>query len=98
MKIVIQTLDFNIDSELTRYIENVLDKPVSVSAAIRYAEVILYEENLPGGMKKCCSIRAVMTGNSYLVANYSDSYESAIRIAVNELIEKLIRDFAGTGK
>ena len=93
MKIVIQTLDFNIDSELTRYIENALGKPVSASAVIRHAEVILYEESLQGAKKKCCSIRAVLSDNSYLVSNYSDSYEGAILVSVNELVEKLIRDF-----
>ena len=92
MKIVIQTLDFDLWVELESYIAESLKKLLRHSTSIVRAEVILGEDNNDSSRPKFCNVRLITTSNAYLVAYHAGSWEHAVDAAVDDLARKIKKD------
>ena len=92
MKIVIQTLDFDLSGKLESFIGESLGKLLRHPVSIVRAELILGEDPVNAGSPKFCNIRLITAGAGYLVAQHGVSYEAAVTAATEELHKKLKKD------
>lgn len=91
MKVSVQSVNFNIDKELVKYIENKINSLEKFHDNILGAEVFLKVQNTSEKENKISEVKISVPGNDLVVKKQSKSFEEGISISIDSLRRQLVK-------
>jgi len=89
MKVFIQSVNFNADSDLLKYIENKVQGLSKFHDKIIDAEVFLKVQNTSDKENKISEIKINIPGNELMIKKETKSFEEGISVSVESLKRQL---------
>ncbi len=91
MKISVQSVNFNIDNDLMKYIEKKINILEKVHDHILGAEVFLKVQSTSEKENKISEIKLNMPGNDIVVKKQSKTFEEGISLSLDSLKRQLVK-------
>jgi len=91
MKVSVQSVNFNIDMELVKYIEKKVNNLEKFSDNIVDAEVFLKVEKSSIKENKISELRVRLPGNDLVAKKQNKSFEEAVSLAVDAIKRQLLK-------
>ncbi len=91
MKVSVQSVNFNIDNELVKYIENKINSLEKFHDNILGAEVFLKVQNTSEKENKISDVKISVPGNDLVVKKQSKTFEEGISVSVDSLRRQLVK-------
>lgn len=91
MKVSVQSVNFNIDKELVKYIENKVNALEKFHDNILGAEVFLKVQNTSEKENKISDLKISVPGGDLVVKKQSKTFEEGISISVDSLRRQLLK-------
>ncbi len=91
MKVSVQSVNFNIDKELVKYIENKINSLEKFHDNILGAEVFLKVQNTREKENKISEVKISVPGNDLVVKKQSKTFEEGISVSVDSLRRQLVK-------
>ena len=91
MKVSVQSVNFNIDLELIKYIEKKVNNLEKFNDNIVDAEVFLKVEKSSVKENKIAELKVRLPGNDLLVKKQSKKFEEGISLAVDAIKRQLLK-------
>jgi putative sigma-54 modulation protein len=91
MKVSVQSVNFNIDDDLVKFIEKKLNHLEKYNDQIIGAEVFLKVQKTSEKENKSSEFKILIPGNDIIVKKQSKTFEEGINIAVDSLKRQLVK-------
>jgi len=91
MKVSVQSVNFNVDLELIKYIEKKVNNLEKFNDNIVDAEVFLKVEKSSVKENKIAELKVRLPGNDLLVKKQSKKFEEGISLAVDAIKRQLLK-------
>ncbi|NOQ92733.1 MAG: ribosome-associated translation inhibitor RaiA [Flavobacteriaceae bacterium] len=91
MKISVQSVNFNIDNDLMKYIEKKLNNLEKFHDQILGAEVFLKVQSTSDKENKITDIKINLPGNDIVIKKESKTFEEGVSMAVDSLKRQLVK-------
>jgi putative sigma-54 modulation protein len=91
MKVSVQSVNFNIDKELVKYIENKVNALEKFHDNILGAEVFLKVQNTSEKENKISELKISVPGGDLVVKKQSKTFEEGISLSVDSLRRQLLK-------
>ena len=91
MKVSVQSVNFNIDVELVKYIEKKVNNLEKFSDNIVDAEVFLKVEKSSAKENKISELKIRLPGNDLVAKKQNKTFEEAISLAVDAIKKQLLK-------
>ena len=91
MKVSVQSVNFNIDNELVKFIEKKVNNLEKFHDNILGAEAFLKVEKSSNKKNKITEIKIKLTGNDLVVKKHNKSFEEGISMAVDTIKRQLLK-------
>jgi putative sigma-54 modulation protein len=91
MKVSVQSVNFNIDKELVKYIENKINSLEKFHDNILGAEVFLKVQNTSEKENKISDVKISVPGSDLVVKKQSKTFEEGISVSVDSLRRQLVK-------
>jgi len=91
MKISVQSVNFNIDNDLMKYIEKKLNNLEKFHDHILGAEIFLKVQSTSDKENKITDIKINLPGNDIVIKKESKTFEKGVSMAVDSLKRQLVK-------
>ncbi len=91
MKISVQSVNFNIDNDLTKYIEKKINNLEKFHDQILGAEVFLKVQSTSEKENKITEIKINLPGNDIVIKKQSKTFEEGVSMSVDSLKRQLVK-------
>jgi putative sigma-54 modulation protein len=91
MKVSVQSVNFNIDKELVKYIENKINTLEKFHDNILGAEVFLKVQNTSDKENKFSDVKISVPGSDLVIKKQSKTFEEGISVSVDSLRRQLVK-------
>jgi putative sigma-54 modulation protein len=91
MKVSVQSVNFNIDNELIKFIEKKVNNLEKFHDNILGAEVFLKVEKSSNKKNKITEIKISLPGNDLVVKKQNKSFEEGVSMAVDTIKRQLLK-------
>ncbi len=91
MKISVQSVNFNIDNDLMKYIEKKVDNLEKFHDQIVGAEVFLKVQSTSEKENKISEVKINLPGNDIVVKKLSKTFEEGISLSLDSLKRQLVK-------
>jgi len=91
MKVSVQSVNFNIDKELVKYIENKINSLEKFHDNILGAEVFLKVQNTSEKENKFSDVKISVPGSDLVIKKQSKTFEEGISVSVDSLRRQLVK-------
>lgn len=91
MKVSVQSVNFNIDKELVKYIENKINTLEKFHDNILGAEVFLKVQNTSDKENKYSDVKISVPGSDLVIKKQSKTFEEGISVSVDSLRRQLVK-------
>ena len=91
MKISVQSVNFNIDNDLMKYIEKKLNNLEKFHDQILGAEVFLKVQSASEKENKITDIKIDLPGNDIVIKKQSKTFEEGVSMCVDSLKRQLVK-------